>query len=134
MTRPVCVNNTRDLAGRAVHPSRGRMLTLLGAILLAIAMAACGESSNEGAAEAVEGTQVSVVDNDFEPSNLQVKAGDTVTWTWEASNDHNVVGDTFESDVQQSGTFTHTFDDAGEYEYVCTLHAGMNGAIVVAEA
>ena len=79
------------------------------------------------------GTEVGVVDNAFEPANLQVIAGEDVTWTWNGSNDHNVIGDSLESPVQDTGTFIYTFDEPGEYEYVCTLHAGMDGTVVVGE-
>lgn len=35
---------------------------------------------------------------------------------------------------QRDGSFTHTFDEAGEYEYECTLHGGMTGLITVTDA
>ena len=29
------------------------------------------------------------------------------------------------------GTFSHTFDQPGEYRYICALHPGMKGTVVV---
>lgn len=104
----------------------------------AVALAACGGAgagTGGGAdgGDAVAGTAVEVVDNDFEPGSLQVRVGETVTWTWAGRADHNVVGDGFGSDVQQTGTFTHTFDEPGTYDYACTLHGGMKGSVSVTE-
>lgn len=100
------------------------------AIASATLLAACGDSD---AAEPVAGTEVTVVDNDFEPAALEVNAGETVTWRWDARASHDVVGDGFESEVQDSGTFEHTFEEPGEYDYRCTLHGGMDGTVVVEE-
>lgn len=81
----------------------------------------------------VTGTDVTVVDNDFEPAHLGVSVGEPVTWTWAGSADHNVVGRGLESETQSEGTFTHTFDEPGEYPYECTLHGGMRGKVTVTE-
>lgn len=78
-------------------------------------------------------TQVRVIDDLFEPVAAEVPAGTEVTWTWEGDNLHNVTADDFSSDVQDQGIFRHTFDQAGTYRYRCTLHAGMEGAVVVAD-
>lgn len=106
-------------------------------ILLAVssvaALAAACSGSGEGptAEEAVAVTDVSVVDNDFEPAAVEVAVGDTVTWTWDGGNPHDVAGEGFASELQRDGTFTHTFEDAGEFPYVCTVHRGMRGLVVV---
>ena len=78
-------------------------------------------------------TEVTVDDDFFAPAAIEVPAGTTVTWRWEGNNRHNVVGDGFESPVQDSGLFTHTFDDPGIYDYECTLHNGMRGQVQVTE-
>jgi len=46
---------------------------------------------------------------------------------------HDVSGDGFKSEVQTEGTFSHTFADAGDYPYVCTLHSGMRGTVTVVD-
>lgn len=76
-------------------------------------------------------TEVAVGDNFFAPVAIEVPAGTTVTWTWDGNNDHNVVGDGFESPVQIQGGFAHTFSAPGTYDYRCTLHGGMRGEVVV---
>ena len=128
----IATGNTDRRGGVRRRVSAPLRVTL--AALLAVAGTACGQASNgAGAAEPVAGTQVDVVDNAFEPSNLQVDAGDTVTWVWSGSNDHNVVGDEFASDIQQAGTFEYTFHEPGEFDYVCALHPGMEGTITVVQ-
>ena len=78
-------------------------------------------------------TEVAVQDNKFSPNSIEIAPGATVTWTWEGKHDHNVYGDGLESPVQQTGTYQHTFEDSGQYDYECTLHPGMKGRVVVAE-
>jgi plastocyanin len=78
-------------------------------------------------------TDVIVRDHEFEPKAIQVPVGTTVTWRWEGQHAHDVAGDGFASDVQTRGTFTHTFTEAGEFDYRCTLHFLMRGQVVVTE-
>ena len=74
-------------------------------------------------------------DNFFSPGSLEVEVGETVTWENVGSNPHTVTPDGHSewSDVtlQPGETFQHTFDEVGDYPYVCTIHAGMDGAISV---
>ncbi len=71
----------------------------------------------------------------FTPAVISVKVGQTVKWTNDDSVDHNVTatsGATFKSDTfGKGGTFTWKADKAGTVSYVCTIHPGMDGKIVV---
>jgi plastocyanin len=85
-------------------------------------------------AAAVRGiTEVAVHDNVFEPRAIEVQAGTEVTWNWTGDRDHNVVGGQFQSTVRAEGDFAHRFDRAGTFDYVCTLHGGMTGRVVVVQ-
>lgn len=123
-----------------------RLLLALVPAVLALTLTACGGggdggSGGDGDASGSEaqatpaagggGTTVAVIDNEFQPADLSVSAGDTVTWEWQGNIPHNVKGDGFESEIQDEGTFTYTFDSAGEYPYECTIHPGMEGTITV---
>lgn len=72
----------------------------------------------------------------FEPEEVQVEPGDTVEWVWE-SGGHNVVpesGDWGTEELHDAGfTYSHTFEEAASFEYVCTPHAsaGMVGSVIV---
>ena len=104
-------------------------LFLFGAALTVTA-AGC---ASQGSAEppSVERPVVAVRDYEFEPASLTADAGATVTWVWEGSASHDVVGQGFETPGQSSGTFRYTFEQPGTYAYECTIHPGMEGSIVV---
>ncbi len=103
-----------------------------GIAALALLLAACGGQLLDEI-EPVEGvTEVAVEDNRFEPRVIRVPAGAEVAWDWQGSARHNVVGDGgFQSDLLREGTFAHTFEAPGTYNYLCTLHTGMTGRVIV---
>lgn len=103
------------------------------AVLVAGFLVACSGQNLEEIEPEVGVDQVEVDDNTFDARVVQVTPGTTVTWTWVGGNDHNVVGEGFQSDLQKDGTFQHTFDTPGWYKYICTLHGGMTGAVSVVE-
>jgi plastocyanin len=79
--------------------------------------------------------EVTMQDIEFQPGNIDVKVGDTVTWTNDDSAGHDVTGDDFKSGdpggMATGDTFEHTFDKAGTFDYVCTVHPGMEGSVTV---
>lgn len=70
-------------------------------------------------------------------SSRTIEVGDTVTWNWYASGNHNVnslnsANENFESTFMTTGTFSHTFQSVGQNPYQCDPHAGiMFGTITV---
>lgn len=85
--------------------------------------------ADEGATDEI---RVAVTDMDYDPAEVVVDAGDTVIWEFDdGSIAHDVVGEGFESEIVDSGTFTHRFEDPGTYDYICTLHPNMTGTIEV---
>lgn len=110
------------------------MKTLL-LCLLAIAglglAAACSEDL-DAATPATGVTEVVVKDMKYTPSVIEAPAGTTVTWSFEdGDTPHDVKGGGFPSEVMREGTFTHTFDTPGAYDYKCTLHSQMTGRVIV---
>jgi plastocyanin len=80
----------------------------------------------------VGATQVALRDNRFHPPVIQIRQGQTVTWSFsDNGTTHNVKGAGWGSGDQASGTFRHTFTAPGSYRYSCTLHIGMNGRVDV---
>ena len=110
-----------------------RMTAVVLGLGAAAVLVGCSGQKLEDITPEVGVTEVSVEDNTFGPRVIEVPAGTEVTWTWEGNNDHNVVGDDFESEVMKDGTFQHTFDEARRYEYACTLHGNMTAAVEVVE-
>ena len=100
----------------------------------------CGSDSDTGSAGGdgpPEPNTVELRDIEFKPEKLRVEVGDTVTWRFEDEGiAHDVVADdkSFKSEIKDSGTFEHTFEKAGTYNYFCSLHSGpMKGTIEVVE-
>ncbi|KWV57902.1 amicyanin [Bradyrhizobium macuxiense] len=69
----------------------------------------------------------------FQPAQLDVKIGTTVTWTNRDDIPHTVVcaGKFRSKPMDTDGTFSFTFTEAGEYKYFCSLHPHMTGSIKV---
>jgi plastocyanin len=95
-------------------------------------IAACSDSTGSTGGH---GNTITVSNNFFSPNPDTATAG-VVTFTWSnASNSHNVTwltGPTTpaNSSTMTSGTHPVTLSQ-GTYTYHCTVHAGMNGTIVV---
>jgi plastocyanin len=93
---------------------------------------------------------VSIVDKAFEPAEITISAGDTVTWTVTRSigEPHSVTagtpGEPVEGAEFDSGTaglrdegqaFQHEFAEVGTFDYYCTVHpVEMTGRVVVTAA
>ena len=106
-----------------------------------------GDSGGDGASKSDEpsggggGAEVGMQNVQFDPKDLTVKAGETITFTNNESVPHDVhktsgPGDDFSSGdtggMQEGDTFELTLDKPGKYEYVCKVHApGMAGSITV---
>ncbi len=68
----------------------------------------------------------------FVPASTTIKAGTTVTWTNNDSVPHSVTGTGFDSGLIQPGkSYTHKFSQVGSFEYRCSIHPTMQGAINV---
>jgi plastocyanin len=70
----------------------------------------------------------------FNPGELTVKPGATVTWINGDDIPHSIVEDNakFRSKALDTDEkFTMTFTDAGEIGYFCGLHPHMKGKIIV---
>ncbi len=72
----------------------------------------------------------------FDPATIQVKVGDTVTWTNKDNFTHNVHlqgGINWVSKPLRPGdSATYTFTKAGTFPYVCDFHSqDMKGEVIV---
>ena len=73
----------------------------------------------------------------FNPKQVTVKAGDTVTWVNHDDIPHTVTSKTmaFRSKALDSDDkFSFTFATPGSFDYFCSLHPMMTGTIVVEAA
>lgn len=69
--------------------------------------------------------------SEFVPETLRIEKGSTVEWVNKDSYRHTVTGFGVDESIPGQGTFTHTFDQKGTYQYDCTIHPGMDGEIMV---
>lgn len=85
--------------------------------------------------------QIEIRDDQYEPLEMTVVVGTTVTWTNRDLYPHTVTAGkpgkpsgTFDSgNIQGDQTYSFTFDSPGEYEYYCKIHPRMRGKIIVEE-
>ena len=73
---------------------------------------------------------------DFSHHTLRIDRGDSVRWRFaDAGVSHNVTSrgrpHFRSSNSMQSGTYVVRFTRAGTYRYVCTIHPGMRGRVIV---
>ena len=106
-------------------------------------------NSGNSTSSTAAGTKVSILeeasemgDQAYDPNPVNVKVGDTVTWTNDDSQIHTVTSGTDSSDpnmgkeldssmLSQDQTFSHKFNTAGEFPYFCQLHPTMVGKVIV---
>lgn len=116
-----------------------RMLITAGLVAGALLLAACSGSSETttttAGAPAGGDDAVSIVDFAFEPGDLTVSVGDTITWTNNESGiPHTTTADNGLWDsatMRPDDTFTFTFTEPGTYTYLCTIHPSMTATITV---
>lgn len=114
--------------------SRSRFVrTLAATAATALLLSSCGDGSADEAADGAEEAAVDVVDNDFSPDDLEVGTGTSVTWENVGELPHTVTFEDGEDsgDLDPGESYARTFDEAGEYGYVCTLHPAMEATVVV---
>ena len=93
-------------------------------------------TSTAAAPAAASGTVAVTMKNiQFSPKSISAKVGQTVKWTNDDAVDHNVTaksGATFTSSTfGQCKTYSYKATKAGTISYVCTIHPGMVGTIIV---
>ena len=134
----------------------------VGAAAASLALAGCGGAGGAGGSggDRVRTDEVAMTDElTYEPRDIEVAAGTTVTWETVGSIGHTVTayGDDIPSaaayfasggfeteaaarggypgggNVPAGGTYAHTFETPGEYGYFCIPHenAGMVGTVRV---
>jgi plastocyanin len=120
------------------------------AALVALALAGCGGSESEPAAKSTTSTPsatasasaepaagpttVKIVNFDYSPKTVTVKAGARITWKNADTANHTVTfkggpGDL--GNVDQNKRLKARFPKAGRFPYICQYHPNMHGTVVV---
>jgi plastocyanin len=82
----------------------------------------------------VPNTHGSSPDSWYEPDPIRVRVGQSITWTNQDTDPHDVTADdgTFYSGpIGDGGSFRWTPTRPGTYRYFCTIHPEMHGEIIV---
>jgi plastocyanin len=92
-------------------------------------------AADTGADASMESLAVEIKDFAFNPPEITVPVGGSITWTNQDTAPHTATG--LDREALQSGTidpgasFTHTFETAGTIEYFCEFHPNMKGSVIV---
>jgi len=106
-------------------------------LLAVFLFAACEEENNEEGNNGPGENEVWMEDIAFSPASKSVPVGTTVKWINKDDVDHTVTSSEglFDSGHIAAGEiYEYTFDSAGTYDYVCTLHSGMTGTVIVGDS
>ncbi len=124
------------------------------AVCLALLLAACGggddtagqpnadptmggeaAEDSSGGGSTAEGTREVVMKNfKFEPNELTVKVGQSVTWRNEDTAKHDAFSEESgldTNDIGEGGEVTFQPDEPGTINYICSIHPQMKGTLTV---
>ena len=130
---------------------------LIGALLLTTGLAACGDDSSESGDDAAEATDtttapaqgtdmgataegdtvtVEIGDFLFDPTPVELTAGQSVVWENTHNQAHTSTGQGDQSwdtqNIAPGGSSEPVlFEDAGTFTYICALHPFMEGTVEV---
>lgn len=123
---------------------------LVAPLLVLVLSVACSQSSGDTGEESGDAS-VSLENIKFQPRDIELQVGDTLSWTNEDTVEHTVTsgqpqeqgvpGVSENTDAEPDGLFDHamppgetfsfTFDEAGTYDYFCNIHPGMTATVSV---
>ena len=110
---------------------------------MVVVAGACGSDGkkDEGAESASNGTvsgepAVKIVNFQFEPKALTVKAGTAVKWTNTDTATHSIkdtspLATPVSPDLGKDATFSITYGQPGSYSFICGIHQYMSGSVQV---
>ena len=124
--------------------ARTRPLVLL-VLLLPVLVIACGSDDSPSIASAPtstttqaptgeQGSKIVIKSFSFNPQQLQVKVGDTVTISNDDTATHTWTADDGSFDAGElapGATKTQIFSKTGTVKYHCKIHSSMQGEVVV---
>lgn len=114
------------------HESRfSEAVRIARATAMAVALAAAAEFA--AAAGAGNAHTVAMDGTRFVPGTITVKRGDRIVWVNKDPFPHTATArPLFDSESVAAGdSWSFTATRAGEFPYVCTLHPGMKGVLIV---
>ncbi len=120
-----------------------KLLGLAGVIIIVMLIGGCTEQKTvqqQNTTTAAPDT-VEIKDFVYNPATIIIYIGTTITWTQLDSAPHTVTSIPGEPSNQRKildspllnkgQTYSHTFNETGNFEYTCTIHPSMIGKVVV---
>lgn len=117
---------------------RNRTVILIAVMMLLLVLLSGCQTSNElppmeEEPEVAENT-VLIENYKYEPAEITIQVGESVTWINKDAVRHTTTGDGFDSGLfGKDESYTHVFDEAGTFAYICTPHPYMQGTVIVTE-
>ena len=92
-----------------------------------------GEEAAPAEPEAASEAAVDITASAFDPEDVTIKAGGTVTWTNADTRKHVIAGPRrlFSETIAAGDTFSFTFEEAGEYKITDVLAPIFSGTVTV---
>ena len=94
-------------------------------------------SGGEPSGGAVEQAAVNIVDFDYDPDPVTIKAGGSVEFTNSDAARHTATGDDKEifdtGNLAKGDAMSVTLDEPGTYDYICLFHPFMTGSVEVVQ-
>ncbi len=109
------------------------MLLLSIITILTFTIIGCGAGkSAQAPVQVAEKSTVTIQNFKFNPAEITIQKGETITWINEDSVTHTVTGKAISSGPLEKGkSFKQTFNDTGTFDYSCTPHPYMKGKVIV---
>jgi len=119
-------------------PPKWRLATAILASLLVACSASPAAPASPSASPSASAVSITSAFA-FEPAQISVSRGASVTWTnTTPSTTHTVTSgapdkpsNKFNHALEAGKTFTVKFDEAGSFDYFCSIHTSMHGTVVV---
>ena len=114
-----------------------RLLLAVALLVLALVVFVPAAVAQDGRVEAVpvqDARSVDIGDNFFDPPDVAVEPGSTITWTNKGAVPHTVTADdgSFDSGRLNPGdSYTVAFGGQGTVTYHCEIHPEMRGSVTV---
>jgi plastocyanin len=113
-------------------------------LLLVVSVGAVASAPGPAPAHPGHFARVDVAGYAFSPATVTIEAGEEVLWSWSGlDRDHSVTAEPGQAEAWDSDPagvsgpapadrgFSHVFRTPGTYSYVCKVHAGMRGSVIV---
>ena len=129
------VSGAASSAGTTVAGAATQVATQAAGAVTQVATTASGAATTaSGAVGGGSGRDTNIQQFRYE-TPLTVSRGTRVTWTNRDSTPHTVTGEgeggPRSGDIAPGSNYSFTFDRAGTFNYVCSIHASMRGQVIV---